>query len=189
MLYGTVLKENGKFRMWYLGMIQKELERGQAPGWWRPMCYAESTDGVHWTKPDLGLVELKGSKHNNICLIEGDPDSLTRVDDFLSVLFDPSDPDPARRYKSAYIAHMPYDDIKGGMSKIGIKERRVGATVCVTSPDGLHWKVVGDRPVNAGGERFEVSSLYQFGGLYYTTGQLISPWSLARLQLAAMQAE
>ena len=45
-----------------------------------------------------------------------------------------------------------------------------------TSADGLTWKVVGDRPVNAGGERFEVSGLYRFGGFYYASGQLFSPW-------------
>src|SRR5947208_779400 len=30
-LYGTVIKEGGKFRMWYLAMIQTEFKRGQAP--------------------------------------------------------------------------------------------------------------------------------------------------------------
>lgn len=29
-------------------------------------CYAESTDGVHWERPNLGLVEYHGSKENNI---------------------------------------------------------------------------------------------------------------------------
>ena len=57
-LYGSVIKVGDKFRMWYLAMSQRSFEKGQAPGWWRPMCYAESNDGVHWTKPDLGLVEL-----------------------------------------------------------------------------------------------------------------------------------
>lgn len=176
-LYGTVIKDKGKFRMWYLGMHETEFKKGQAPGWWRPMCYAESADGVHWTKPELGLVDFNGSKKNNICLIEGEPFSLTRVNDFLSVLYEPDDADPAKRFKAAYIAHVPYDDIRGGMSAIGVKERRVGATICATSPDGLRWKVVGDRPANAGGERFEVSSLYRFGDFYYSTGQLLSPWS------------
>lgn len=176
-LYGTVIKEGGKFRMWYLAMSQRKIERGQAPGYWRPMCYAESTDGVQWTKPELGLVEFNGNTKNNICLVEGEPVSLTKVDDFLSVLPDPADPDPARRYKAAYIAHVPYDDIRGGMSKVGTRERIICATVCATSPDGLRWKVVGDRPANAEGERFEVSSLYRFGDFYYSTGQLIAPWS------------
>ena len=175
-LYGTVLQEGGRFRMWYLGMIQRELQAGQAPGWWRPMCYVESADGVHWTKPELGLVELSGNKRNNICLIEGDVPSMRLVNDFLSILHEPDDPDPARRYKAAYIAHMPYDDIRGGMSNVGVKERRVGAMITATSADGLTWKIVGDRPANAGGERFEVSSLYRFGRFYYAAGQLASPW-------------
>ena len=29
-------------------------------------CYAESKDGIHWTRPELGLFEYKGSKKNNI---------------------------------------------------------------------------------------------------------------------------
>ena len=28
---------------------------------------------------------------------------------------------------------MPYEDIKGGMSRIGVKEKRVGVTICATS--------------------------------------------------------
>ncbi|MGC3968781.1 MAG: hypothetical protein QM775_15865 [Pirellulales bacterium] len=115
--------------MWYLGMIQREIVAGQAPGYWRPMCYAESADGIAWTKPELGLVELNGNKQNNICLVEAEVPSMTLVNDFLSVLYDPADPDPSRRFKVSYIAHMPYDDIRGGMSGVGIKERRVGC-VC-----------------------------------------------------------
>ena len=29
-------------------------------------CYAESKDGITWTKPELGLFEFDGSKANNI---------------------------------------------------------------------------------------------------------------------------
>jgi hypothetical protein len=176
-LYGSVLHIGGKFRMWYLGMSQRQLERGQAPGWWRPMCYAESDDGVKWTKPELGLVEFNGSTKNNICLIESEPHSLSRVNDFLTVIHEPEDPDPARRYKAAFIAHVPFAEVKGGRSKIGPNESRWAGMICATSADGLKWKVAGDRPMNAGGERFEVSGLYHFGDFYYATGQLISPWT------------
>jgi len=178
-LYGTVIKDGDKLRMWYLGMFESGIDdnTGQAPGMWRPMCYAESTDGVHWTKPELGLVDFNGSKKNNICLIEGEPFSLTRIDDFLSVLFEPNDPDPARRYKAAYIAHVPYDEIRGGLSKLGRKDKTPCVTICATSADGLSWKVVGDRPADAGGERFEVTSLYRFGDFYYSTGQVLAPWA------------
>ena len=141
------------------------------------MCYAESDDGVTWTKPELGLVDFNGNKKNNICLVESEVPSLAKVNDFLSVIYEPDDPDPNRRYKCAYIAHPPFDDVRGGRSKIGPDERRWGAFICATSPDGLSWKVVGDRPMNAGGERFEVSGLYRFGDFYYATGQLISPWT------------
>ena len=175
-MYGSVLHVDGKFRMWYLGMSQTTIEKGQAPGWWRPMCYAESDDGVHWTKPDLGLVEFNGSKRNNICLIEGAPFSLTRVNDFLTVMHEPEDPDPAKRYKCAYIAHVPFEEVKGGRSGIGPDEKRWGAFICATSADGKRWKVVGDHPMNATGERFEVSGLYKFNGMYYAPGQLLSPW-------------
>jgi hypothetical protein len=175
-MYGSVLRVNGKFRMWYLGMSQTTLERGNAPGYWRPMCYAESEDGIHWQKPELGLVDFNGSKKNNICLIEGEPFSITRVNDFLTVLYQSAEPDPAKRYKCAYIAHMPIEDVKGGQSALGLPEKRWCSFVCATSADGLTWKVNQDHPANAGGERFEVSGLYHFGHFYYATGQLISPW-------------
>ncbi|QDV17215.1 hypothetical protein Pan153_18500 [Gimesia panareensis] len=176
-LYGSVLYIDGKFRMWYLGMFETAIKSGQAPGWWRPMCYAESDDGIHWTKPKLNLVEFNGNKQNNICLIKSQVPSLAKVNDFLTVLYDPRDPDPERRYKCAYIAHPPFGDVKGGRSKIGPDERRWGAFICATSADGLTWNVVSDRPMNAGGERFEVSSLYRYGNFYYASGQLITPWT------------
>ena len=176
-MYGSVLHVGGRFRMWYLGMTQTRMEKGQAPGYWRPMCYAESQDGVTWTKPDLGLVDFKGARKNNICLIESDPYSLSRVNDFLSVMYDPDDPDPARRYKCAYIAHLPFEDVRGGRNGIGPDEKRWCSFVCAVSADGLTWKVVGDRPANAGGERFEVSGLYRFGACYYAPGQILSPWA------------
>ncbi|MBI3878969.1 MAG: hypothetical protein HY301_02770 [Verrucomicrobia bacterium] len=176
-IYGSVLHLGGKFRMWYLAMFETEIKNGNAPGWWRPMCYAESDDGVTWTKPDLGLVEFNGSKKNNICLIESEVPSLAKVNDYLTVMHDPEERDPQKRFKCAYIAHPPFDDVRGGRSGIGPNERRWCSFLCATSADGLRWKMVGDRPMNAGGERFEVSGLYHFGNFYYATGQLISPWA------------
>ncbi|PYV07677.1 MAG: hypothetical protein DMG07_27885 [Acidobacteria bacterium] len=38
-LYGSVLPIGGKFRMWYLGMIERELKSGQA---WHPLDEAGS---------------------------------------------------------------------------------------------------------------------------------------------------
>ena len=58
--YTTVLKDGDTYRMYYRGSLM-----GQGP---HPTCYAESRDGVHWTKPDLGLVEINGSTKNNVIL-------------------------------------------------------------------------------------------------------------------------
>ena len=33
------------------------------------LAYAESSDGVHWEKPNLGLVEFEGSKENNLLML------------------------------------------------------------------------------------------------------------------------
>ncbi len=176
-LYGSVIKVGDTYKMWYLAMHENVIVKGQAPGNWRPMCYAESKDGIHWTKPNLGLVEFNGNKNNNICLIQSPTFSLTRVNDFLSVLYEPDDPNPGHRYKVAYIAHVPAGDIKGGLSDVGHKEKTPCMTICATSADGLTWNVVNDAPANAGGERFEVTSLYKFGDFYYSAGQLLSPWA------------
>ena len=52
------------------------------------MCYATSTEGVTWEKPELGLFEYEGSKDNNIV-------SRGKL---ISVFVDPTDK-PERRYK------------------------------------------------------------------------------------------
>ena len=50
--YTTVIMDGDIFRMYYRGDMTC-------------MCYAESTDGINWTKPSLGLVEVEGSTENN----------------------------------------------------------------------------------------------------------------------------
>ena len=32
------------------------------------MCYAESQDGIHWTRSELGIYEVCGTKDNNVVL-------------------------------------------------------------------------------------------------------------------------
>lgn len=55
------------------------------------ICEAFSEDGVHWTKPDLGLFDYKGSKANNI----------VPRDMHLAYFFqDLHEKDPQRRYKA-----------------------------------------------------------------------------------------
>ena len=67
---GSVLydEQEHKFRMWYLGANQavpRETLNSYGGG------YAESTDGIHWHKPRVGLFEFAGSKDNNIVVGHG----------------------------------------------------------------------------------------------------------------------
>lgn len=68
--WGSVLREpaSGKFRMW-TPVFDAEL-REQAPNgaMVKRGHYYESDDGLTWARPELGLVEYKGSTANNIFL-------------------------------------------------------------------------------------------------------------------------
>jgi len=68
MFYGTILQQEGRLRMWYMAMYHDQTGTRRLGS----MAYAESEDGVHWVKPNLGLVEWNGSRANNLCPIEPD---------------------------------------------------------------------------------------------------------------------
>ena len=57
--YMTVLEDDGVYRLYYRGAP------GDGP---QVTCYAESADGVEWTKPDLGLFDVAGTRNNNVIL-------------------------------------------------------------------------------------------------------------------------
>jgi hypothetical protein len=162
-LYGTVLHDQGKFRMWYLAWPRSNPKYNalvDRPDYYRPIGYAESTDGIHWTKPNLGLVEYRGNKNNNLILIEPAEEPYARPVDFNAVLYDPDDPDASRRYKIAYITY----DLK----------RKFGTTATAVSPDGLRWKLVNSEPFTRG--HYENTGLIKFQGAYYASGQNIYPF-------------
>ena len=58
--YTTIFKDGDLYRMYYRGAL---FER-------KTTCYAESRDGINWTKPDLGLVSIDGSTRNHVILPE-----------------------------------------------------------------------------------------------------------------------
>lgn len=102
-IYGTTLydEKSGEFRMWY------------------SQLYATSRDGIHWTKPKLDLFPSKGQPTNRVLPKGGG-----------AVIFDPTDPDPAKRYKA-----LANETIK------------VGGFSGYHSPDGIHWTRYGEKPV------------------------------------------
>ena len=91
--YGTVLKIDGEYRMWYSGWDKDRK---------RQVLYAVSRDGVRWDKPDLGLVEYNGNRRNNLVLSNGEG-PMQGV--FVLVLHEPDDPDPGRRFKMVREEH------------------------------------------------------------------------------------
>ena len=143
--YGSVIQEDDRFRMWYysvgLGDGPAELTQG-------PMCYAESDDGIHWTKPILGQVEWRGSKENNAFLL---PDWPVEGG---NVIKDEDDPDPARRYKLAY---NPQNDEHHWTIRMA------------TSPDGIEWTAGSELPFDG---FIEQSGFYKHNGLYFVNGQV-----------------
>jgi hypothetical protein len=60
-MYGTVMWDEGKLKMWY-----ENIGGGYDGKLGHHICYAESADGIHWEKPELGIFEYAGSKKNNI---------------------------------------------------------------------------------------------------------------------------
>lgn len=104
-LYGSVYpKEDGSgYRMWY-GSYSRAL-------------VADSVDGVNWTKPILNVCSIGGSTSNNAVIASLGSRSILR---------DPFEKDPARRYK---VVGCHYH--KPGNPKTGY--------YTMTSPDGIHW--------------------------------------------------
>ena len=104
--------ESREFRMWYRAWASIK------PPISRYLCYATSRDGVNWKRPNLGLVSFRGSKNTNI--IRSRPD--------MTIIYDPHDPEPNRRYKSV-----------GRFDTEGL---------CVAfSGDGLQWTNYENNPV------------------------------------------
>ena len=95
------------------------------------ICYAESTDGLKWTKPSLGLVEFKGSKDNNI-MWEG-----VGSHNF-SVMLD-GNPNCA--------ADARYKAVGRGKPLANEPSPYKHGLYALKSPDGIHWQTIQDEPV------------------------------------------
>ena len=64
--YASTFFDGEKYRMYYRGCAFDEDASKGDESESQHTCYAESTDGIHWEKPELGLVEFRGNKNNNI---------------------------------------------------------------------------------------------------------------------------
>jgi len=161
--YGSVIKEGDKFRMWYVAFDDNKESKVASARW--HAAYAESTDGVNWMKPNLGLVEFNGNKNNNLLRMDGGPWGFVN----LKVIKDEDDTDPSRRYKMTTHVYFRHNT-------------RLGTLLPFVSADGLTWKPVNEvKSVKAElskedlllpGVHFEPSGgLYKWDGMYYASGQ------------------
>ncbi len=121
--YTTVFRDGNVYRMYYRGShtvyTQGKVRSPHREG----VCYAESRDGIHWTRPDVGLVAFEGSKTNNI-IWDG-------VGAHCFTPFKDANPDcpPATAYKA-----------------VG-RTRGKRGLYAFCSPDGIHWKQLRDEPI------------------------------------------
>jgi len=120
--YVTVLQDGSTYRMYYRGLPAVRSGQADHSLATEVTCYAESTDGIHWTRPSLGQFELDAGRDNNVILARS-----PACHNFSPFLDARPGVDAARRFKAV-----------GG-------ER--GGLVAFVSADGLHWSKLQDEPI------------------------------------------
>ena len=128
-LLGTVLPfpDGQGYRIWYHTAKPDADPKEQYRN-----LYAESRDGVHWTKPDLGIVQFRGSGENNIFL------DRMRESHIPLVIHTPWDPDTEKEYKLVYYDYGRTDP-----------RHRVSGYYGAWSSDGIHWSPIREEPLFA----------------------------------------
>ncbi len=112
--------DDGKWRMYYLGWWMG----GDHPGGIRA-CYAESEDGIHWVKPNLGLFEFNGSKENNVIMDRTENGGIGCF-----YVYKDQNPDcPKDKLYKAIVCHEDPPDVKN----------RTRSLWAYYSPDGIHF--------------------------------------------------
>ncbi len=119
--YVTILHVSGRYQAYYRGSVTSEKKD---TGDHQVVCYAESDDGVHWTKPLLKLYPRAGQEATNIVLADAAP--VTH--NFCPFVDARPGVKPNEKYKAV-----------GGYHEPGL--------FAYVSPDGVHWKRLGDKPV------------------------------------------
>ena len=100
-LYSSLFHDGDRFRMYYTAAHYVNREGRIELPHGRLLCYAESVDGIHFTKPKLNLVEFAGSKENNIVFKSGNLSGIA-IDPGHTTVFKDTNPNcpPDARYKA-----------------------------------------------------------------------------------------
>ncbi|MDP6385825.1 MAG: hypothetical protein QGI93_06475 [Planctomycetota bacterium] len=118
--YSTVIADGDRYLLYYRGLPEAGADGTNR----ETTCVAISTDGIRWSRPDLGLFEVDGTLRNNVILSDVAP--VTH--NFSPFLDGREGVDPAERFKAL-----------GGNEHSGL--------VAWTSPDGLRWNRLQEEPV------------------------------------------
>ena len=138
--YHSVFQDGDRYRMYFKAYEispLREADRNQPEVHPLFCAYAESDDGIHWRRPELGLHAFKGSTANNIVMVSGRQGSLF-VDAGHPAVF--RDDNPAATPDARYKAILRSDTPEGPRGLLAFK-----------SPDGLNWTPMADHPVITNG--------------------------------------
>ncbi|MBI3943962.1 MAG: hypothetical protein HY326_13170 [Chloroflexi bacterium] len=114
--------DDGKFKLWYVESLVNDIygDRGQI------LCYAESTDGLHWEKPlSETCIPYQNHRATNIVLQD--------TGHHIALVLNQDQSDPSRKYLLLY---NPSD-------KARAQGKRVMSSVAA-SADGLHWATISE---------------------------------------------
>ena len=136
--YVSVFRDGGRYRMYYRGASSTgyavpSLSRpGETPVPKHPQvaCYAESPDGITWSRPSLGLFEFNGSTDNNIVWTGSGGHNFSPF----------KDSNPAVAPEEIYKA-VGSGQIEGKPVLLGF-----------VSPDGIRWKRLRREPILTDGK-------------------------------------
>ena len=125
--WGSVIfdAEERIFKAWYGGTSGRDISGCTGPNCRSNsvLCYAISQDGVVWQRPRLGLHDAGGTRANNVVIGDSYRDGMAHWE---SVMKDPLESDPQRRYKALGWSSFDWDGPQSGI-------------FTMTSPDGLNW--------------------------------------------------
>jgi hypothetical protein len=116
--FHCILRDDNLYRMYYLGWEMLTQHKESEDSRQIVVCYAESTDGIKWVKPKLGICDFRGSRANNIIL-----DHNTNIFDNFSAFKDTN-------------PECPKDELYKGVG-LDVKDKYLW---CFTSADGIHFK-------------------------------------------------
>ena len=126
--YYTIFADDDRYRMYYRGShFDTDAQKAAHP---EVVCYAESTDGIHWKKPELGIVSYGGSTENNI-VWDG-------VGSHCFAVFKDTNPDCAESESYKAISRGRPHAAKG--------------LYVFGSADGFRWRLLRDEPVIVDGD-------------------------------------